>query len=72
MNSRYELIHLSTHGEFYLAQFAVDGHLTESFWVHRSIRDDPRHRSEAAFMAKLADYAETMLEQFGTVRERAA
>lgn len=67
MDARHELICLETHGDLYLAQFAVDGHLTESFWVHKSIREAfPR---EEDFMAKLTAYADTMYEQYGDIRE---
>lgn len=70
MNDRYELVHLSTVGDCYLAQLAVEGHLTQSFYVHRAIRLDPRFESEESFMVKLCEYADQMYAEYGDIRER--
>lgn len=68
MDARYELISLETHRDWYLAQFAVDGHLTQSFWEHKSIRN--RYPTEAAFMQYLKLRASDMLHEFGDIRQQ--
>lgn len=65
-NSRYELISLETHREWYLVQFAVNGTLTQSFWEHKSVHE--RYPTEDLFMAHLRSRADAMLDQFGDLR----
>ena len=62
----YERIRLESHGEWWLAEFAINGRRAEPFWVHKSIRDNPQYRTEDGFYSYLCASADTMLEQFGT------
>lgn len=64
--SRYELISLESHREWYLVQFAINGHLTQSFWEHKSVRD--RYPREVDFMSYLQGRADEMYSQFGDIR----
>lgn len=66
--TRYEIMRLESHGEWWLAQLAVDQIPTEPFWVHKSVREDPRFRTEDGFMSYLCGSADSMLEQFGDAR----
>jgi hypothetical protein len=60
---------MESHGEWWLAQLAVSGTPTEPFWVHKSVRDDPRYHTEDGFMVYLCSSADSMLEQFGDARK---
>ena len=64
--NRYELTSFETHREWYLIQFAVNGSLTQSFWEHKSIRD--QYSRESDFMDYLKRRALSMYEEFGDIR----
>lgn len=68
MAQRYELLSLESHGEWYICQFAINDHLVEAFWEHKSIRDS--YLTEDSFMSYLRGRADSLLTEFGDIRLR--
>jgi hypothetical protein len=68
VNSRIALIELDTinHGEYYLAQLAVDGVPSVPFHVHKSVRE--QFPQEESFMDYLGRMAEAVIRRCGDAR----
>jgi hypothetical protein len=54
------------HGEYYLAQLAIDGVPSVPFHVHKSVRE--KFPKEEDFMAYLARMAKTVIARCGDAR----